>query len=187
MPEADRVNMTKHQIMAQITHAMGGRAAEKLVLDYFSTGAANDLQQATKLARQMICAYGMNDKIGPVSLTDDDHDVFLGRDFMQRREYSEKKAQEIDDEIKSVLSEQYDTALAMLTEHRDVLDRFAEALLERETLEAADLKLLLEGKPLPPLPSPIRPTPSPPAEPADREPKGTFAGDKLPDPEPIAG
>ncbi|MFQ5416864.1 MAG: ATP-dependent metallopeptidase FtsH/Yme1/Tma family protein, partial [Myxococcota bacterium] len=188
MPEADRVNLTKEQIIAQITHAMGGRAAEKLVIDNFSTGAANDLQQATKIARKMICSYGMNEKIGPVSLTEDEHDVFLGRDFMQRREYSENKAQEIDDEIKQILGEQYETALEMLRDHRVVLDRFAESLLERETLDGADLALLMQGKPLPPLPSPVQPDDaSPPPERADKKPKGSFAGDKLPDPEPVAG
>jgi cell division protease FtsH len=186
MPVEDRLNLTKRQIIAQITHAMGGRAAEELVLDCFSTGAANDLQKATELARQMICSYGMNEKIGPVSLSDEGHDIFLGRDFIQRREYSEKKAEEIDEEINRILSEQYGVAIDMLREHREVLDRFADALLERETLEGSELDLLVAGKPLPPLPNPIEAQSSPPPKPADREPKGTFAGDKLPDPEPIA-
>jgi len=187
MPEEDRHNLKKEQILAQITHAMGGRAAEKLALGYFSTGAANDLQQATKLARQMICAYGMNDRIGPVSLVDDDHDVFLGRDFVHRREYSEKKAQEIDEEVARILSERYEMALELLSEHRDVLDRFTDALLERETVEGAELKLLMEGKKLPPLPSPIAPKQSPPPERVGKEAKGSFPGDKLPDPEPVPG
>jgi cell division protease FtsH len=166
---------------------MGGRAAEKLVLDYLSTGAANDLKQATNLARQMICNYGMNEKIGPVSLADDDHDVFLGRDFVQRREYSEQKAREIDEEVARILTERYDKAYAMLAEHRDSLDRIAEALLERETLDGSELELLLAGKVLPPLPVPVVTEESPPPERAEQQPKGSFPGDKLPEPEPIPG
>jgi cell division protease FtsH len=166
---------------------MGGRAAEKLVLDYFSTGAANDLKQATHLARQMICNFGMNERIGPVSLADDDHDVFLGRDFLQRREYSEKKAQEVDEEVARILGERYDEALEMLSEHRDLLDRVTDALLERETLDGAELTLLIEGKALPPLPSPVVPEQSPPPERAEKEPKESFPGDKLPEPEPVPG
>jgi cell division protease FtsH len=187
MPEEDRFNLRKEQILAKITHAMGGRAAEKLVLDYFSTGAANDLKQATNLARQMVCNYGMNERIGPVSLADDDHDVFLGRDFVQRREYSEKKAQEIDEEVARILSERYDEALAMLSEHRDALDRITDSLLERETLDGSELSLLIEGKTLPPLPSPVVPEQSPPPEPTEKESEEPFSGDKLPEPEPVPG
>jgi cell division protease FtsH len=185
LPEEDRFNLTKQQIIAQIRHAMGGRAAEKLVLDYFSTGASNDLKQATELARAMICTYGMSDRIGPVSFSDGDHDVFLGRDFMQRKDYSEKKAQEIDEEVTSLLSGLYDEALVLLRDNRTALDRFAEALLERETLEGSDLQLLLEGKPLPPLPPPVVNTP--PTERADAEEPKRFPGETLPDPEPVPG
>jgi len=186
MPERDRYNLTKEQILAQITHAMGGRAAEKLVLDYLSTGASNDLKQATQLARQMICNYGMNEKIGPVSLSDDDHDVFLGRDFAQRREYSEKKAQEIDDEVARILKERYDDAYETLRRERASLDRIAAALLERETLDGAELTLLMEGKSLPPLPEPVVPESSSPKR-AGKKPEGRFPGDKLPEPEPVPG
>jgi len=187
MPLEDRFNFTKEQILAQITHAMGGRAAEKLVLGHFSTGAANDLKQATNLARQMICSFGMNEKIGPVSLSDDDHDVFLGRDFVQRREYSEKKAQEIDEEVARILGERYEQALQMLSENRDLLDRITDALLERETLDGSELKLLIEGKALRPLPSPVVSEQSPPPERAEKGPKESFSGDKLPEPEPVPG
>jgi cell division protease FtsH len=187
MPDEDRFNLTKGQILAQITHAMGGRAAEKLVLDYYSTGASNDLKQATGLAREMICSYGMNEKIGPVSYSDDDHDVFLGRDFVQRREYSEHKAQEIDEEVARILAERYEKAVELLTQHRAVLDRITESLLERETLDKAELKLLMEGKPLAPLPIPATPKKSPSPERAEEQPEEPFAGDKLPEPEPAPG
>jgi cell division protease FtsH len=187
MPDEDRYNLTREQILAQISHAMGGRAAEKLIFGYYSTGAANDLKQATSLARQMICSYGMNDKIGPVSYTDDDHDVFLGRDFVQRREYSEKKAQEIDEEITRTLADGYDQAVSLLKEHRESLDRITESLLERETLDRHELKLLMEGKPLPPLPKPVTTKKSPPPERAEEQPEEPFAGDKLAEPEPVPG
>jgi cell division protease FtsH len=185
MPEEDRFNLTKDQIIAQIKHAMGGRAAEKLVLDYLSTGASNDLKQATDLARKMICNYGMSDRLGPVSLSDDEHDVFLGRDLMSHKSYSEKKAQEIDDEINEVLTTLYDEAFEMLRDNRDVLDRITLSLLERETLDGKELELLLAGESLPAMEPP--PATTAPAEQADEEEPKPFSGDKLPDPEPVPG
>ncbi len=187
MPEEDRYGLSKEQLVAQIQHAMGGRAAEELVFGRFTTGAANDLKQATGLARRMVCSYGMSDKIGPVSFSDDEHDVFLGRDFMQRREYSGHKAKEIDEEISSILSAQYDAAMALLTQHRATLDRISEALLERETLAGAELKLLAANEPLPPLPPPVtpeKPENDPPPKPAQAEASDAFPGDKLPEPVP---
>jgi cell division protease FtsH len=191
MPEEDRYGLSREQIVAQIRHAMGGRAAEELVFSRFTTGAANDLKQATDLARRMVCSYGMSERIGPVSFSDDDHDVFLGRDFVQRKDYSERKSEEIDDEITRILTSHYDEAKQLLTDHRDALDRISEALLERETLGSEDLQLLLEGRPLPPLPPPVEkhedPTP-PTKEAAPVEASGdSFPGDKLPDPEPVPG
>jgi cell division protease FtsH len=189
MPVEDRYGLSKDQILAQIRHAMGGRAAEDLVFQRFTTGAANDLKQATELARRMVCSYGMSDKIGPVSFADDDHDVFLGRDFVQRRDYSQRKAQEIDEEVSGVLSDQYDCAKRLLEEHRATLDRISEALLERETLDTEELRLLVEGQPLPPLP-PIagsEPSDDPPPERAPEESSGGFPAKDLPDPEPVPG
>jgi cell division protease FtsH len=189
MPEEDRYSMTREQILAQIKHAMGGRAAEDLVFGQLTTGASNDLKQATEHARRMVCQYGMSDAIGPISLGDDGGDVFLGRDFMARKEYSEKKSQEVDEEISRILSENYDAAKQLLTDHRDVLDRVSEALLERETLDGAELQLLAEGQPLPPLPSPVPPKQQesdPPASRAEAEPTGVPGG-KVPDPEPVPG
>jgi cell division protease FtsH len=188
MPVEDRYGLSKDQIVAQIRHAMGGRAAEDLVFDQFTTGASNDLKQATELARRMICSYGMSDRIGPVSFADDDHDVFLGRDFVQRKDYSERKAQEIDEEVHEILTAMYDAARSLLSEHRDVLDRISEALLERETLDTGELALLLENKPLPPLPTPVTSAKQdPPPKRAEAEPSEKFSGDKLPDPEPVPG
>ncbi|MCC6639948.1 MAG: ATP-dependent zinc metalloprotease FtsH [Deltaproteobacteria bacterium] len=188
LPAEDRYNLTKDQILAMIKHAMGGRAAEELVFHHFSTGASNDLKQATDLARRMVCKYGMSDRLGPVSFGDDDADVFLGRDFVTRKDYSEKKAEEIDDEVSKILSGLYGDARQDLVDHRATLDRIAEALLERETLDTADLKLLMAGRALPPLPVPTEPPRR--EEPPRRtrpERSKDFPGDKLPDPEPIPG
>jgi cell division protease FtsH len=185
MPEEDRFNLTKEQMIAQIKHAMGGRAAEKLVLDYLSTGASNDLKQATEMARNMVCLYGMNDRIGPVSFGDGDHDVFLGRDFMSRSSYSGHIARLIDEEVMAMLTNLYDEAYQMLSDNRAALDRIAEALLERETLDTGELKLLLDGEPLPPMALPV--ADSPPVESADTEKPASFSGDAMPDPEPVPG
>ena len=190
MPLEDQYSLSREQILARIRHAMGGRAAEELVFGQFTTGASNDLKQATELARRMVCSYGMSEKIGPVSFADDDHDVFLGRDFMARKDYSGSKQREIDEEITRILRELYDEAKQLLVEHRATLDRISEALLERETLDAPELKLLLENRSLPPLPTPVVPakSPEPPPKRAGAEPSGKkFPGDKLPDPEPVPG
>jgi cell division protease FtsH len=189
LPVEDRYSLTREQMIAMLRHAMGGRAAEEIVFGHISTGASNDLQQATRMAHEMVCSYGMSERIGPVSYNDDSGDVFLGRDFATRKNYSERKAEEIDAEVSRILRESYDEAHATLSERRDVLDRIADALLERETLEAADLKLLLAGQTLPPMPPPAA-SPVHPSEPAPRrraERTKEYPGDKLPDPEPVAG
>jgi cell division protease FtsH len=187
LPEQDRYSMTRKQIMAQIKHAMGGRAAEELVFGHLSTGASNDLKQSTQMARRMICTYGMSDRIGPVSLGDDDHDVFLGRDFVSRKDYSEKKAQEVDDEITRILRSLYEEAKQLLADERSVLDRISEALLERETLDGSELELLRQGRALPPLPAPTAGKPTVTLRRGAAAPQKTFPGDKLPDPEPLPG
>jgi cell division protease FtsH len=187
LPSEDRYNLTRKQILAMIRHAMGGRAAEEIVFGHFSTGASDDLKKATDLARQMVCKYGMSEKLGPVSYGDEGQDVFLGRDFVMRKDYSERKAEEIDAEVEKLLHSLYAEAKHILEENRATLDRVTEALLERETLEAADLRRLLAGEPLPPLPVPAA-APAP-ETPARRRPERTkqFPGEKLPDPEPIPG
>ena len=189
LPEEDRHSYTRQQMVAIIKYAMGGRAAEEVVFSHFSTGASNDLQRATRLARDMICHYGMSDAIGPVSYDEDGGDIFLGRDYMTRKTYSEKTAELIDDEVKRMLTGLYDEAKAILASRRSTLDAIADALLERETLELGDLQKLIAGEVLPPLPPPSAAggaTPVRPARPArTREPAGV-RGD-LPDPEPMPG
>jgi cell division protease FtsH len=184
LPEADRLNFTKTQIYAVIRYAMGGRAAEEVVFDHFSTGASNDLQQATSWARRMVTEYGMSDGLGPVSYSSEGGDVFLGRDFQTRKDYSEEKAREIDQEIAGILTKKYDEARQLLIDNRDLLDRVAESLLERETLERPQLDMLLRGEELP------APEPSEPPVRTNRGGrKDDFADDNsgggMPDPEPM--
>jgi cell division protease FtsH len=187
LPSEDRYNLTRKQILAMIRHAMGGRAAEEIVFEHLSTGASDDLRKATDLARQMVCKYGMSDKLGPVSYGDEGQDVFLGRDFVMRKDYSEDKAREIDTEVERLLHSLYAEAKQILEENRATLERVTEALLERETLEAVDLRRLLAGEPLPPLPVPALVAGG--EAPARRRPERAkqFPGEKLPDPEPIPG
>jgi cell division protease FtsH len=188
VPDEDQYSLTRTQILARITHAMGGRAAEQVVFGHLSTGAANDLKQATEHARRMVCEYGMSDLIGPVALDDEGGDVFLGRDFMSRKEYSESKAAQVDREVMRILTDSYDQARQLLEDQRDLLDRISDALLERETLERSELETLRLGEPLAPLPALAaeeKPKSSPPPERAESDP--SVAGGKLPDPEPVPG
>jgi cell division protease FtsH len=191
LPEEDRLNYTKEQIYAVIRYAMGGRAAEDIVFNHFSTGASNDLQQATAWARRMVTEYGMSEGLGPVSYADSGSDVFLGRDLVSRKDYSEQKAREIDDEVSEILTKKYDEARKLLVEHRGTLDRIAEALLERETLEGPQLEVLLRGETLPELRSvedlAVEAARAPGARGRNEEAgrAGDKTGGKIPDPEPL--
>jgi cell division protease FtsH len=190
LPEEDRLNYTQDQIYAIIRYAMGGRAAEELIFGHFSTGASNDLQQGTNWARQMVTEYGMSEVLGPVSYADAGGDVFLGRDLATRKEYSESKAQAIDEEISGILSQKYAEAMEILTGNRDTLVAIAEGLLERETLETSDLRLLIEGRPLPE-PSASGDDAGSGPSPDSKEPEPQSSSDAnegdLPDPEPFPG
>jgi cell division protease FtsH len=186
LPEGDRYSYTREQMVAIIKRAMGGRAAEEIVFSHFSTGAANDLQRATRLAREMVCNFGMSEVIGPVSFDEEQGDIFLGRDYLQRKNYSERTAEVIDQEVKKLLTSLYEEAKSLLASNRAALDRIADALLERETLEGAELQLLIKGQALPPLRAPDVSKPGPPHG-RVKEPSKAFPGEKLPDPEPVPG
>ena len=190
LPAEDRYNLTQRQMLAMIKHAMGGRAAEELVFGHLSTGASNDLQQATQLAREMVCHFGMSEEIGPVSFDDDSGDVFLGRDFVDAQELQREdgRADRRRGEAAAVRAVRRGAARCSPTT-APLLDRIAEALLERETLETADLKRLLDGAGASPAAAPAgvhvgheR------GAPGARDRRGPGArGGKLPDPEPIPG
>jgi cell division protease FtsH len=184
LPEEDRHSATREQLLAMVRKLMGGRAAEEIVFQQSSTGASDDLKKATQLARDMVCSYGMSEKLGPVSFADDGGAVFLGRDLGQPPKYSQSKAREIDDEVESILSDCYAGAKAHLAARRNVLDAIAAALLERETLTDVDLKVLLEGRTLPPLVGPAAAA-APSAPRKASRPAEPALGEGLPDPEPV--
>jgi cell division protease FtsH len=126
---------------------MGGRLAEELFLDTMTTGAGNDIEQATELARKMVCQYGMS-SLGPLTFGKQEEQIFLGREIAQHRDYSESTAVSIDEEVRRLVIGGYERAKGLLTDHRDALIRIAESLLERESLDAEEIKLLIAGQPL---------------------------------------
>ncbi len=153
LPEEDRHNHTKEFILGKLATAYGGRVAEEIIFgaDKVTTGAAQDIQHATELARNMVMRFGMSDAVGPVAVGDREHQVFLGREFAQHREVSDKTAELVDTEVKRVLDDAYSRARDILQRDVDILHRMAKALLDRETLDRADVELVVEGKELPAL------------------------------------
>jgi cell division protease FtsH len=150
LPKEDRLSMSRDFAKARIAVMMGGRVAEEIVFGQFTTGAGNDIKQASNLARRMVTEFGMSDLIGPISYATDEESVFLGRDFTSRsRNYSETVANQIDDEVRKFIMEGQETARRLLEEQREVLDRLATALLERETLDGEEVDALVAGKDLP--------------------------------------
>jgi len=153
LPEDDRVSITRQQLEATLVMTYGGRAAEELVFgrDRVTTGASSDISKATGLARRYVTQWGLSDVIGPVAISENDQEVFLGRDIGSRREVSEKTAELVDAEVTRVLNEALGRARQTLREHQDLLHAVAQNLLERETLARDELLLLVAGKALPPL------------------------------------
>ncbi len=152
LPKEDRYSHTKERLIGQLAILFGGRMAEELTFgpDKITTGAANDIERATNLARRMVTKFGMSDEVGVVAVGDREQEIFLGREFSQRREVSDRLSELVDREIKRILDEACDRAKAILEEHRDLLERIAQALLDRETLDGDDLALLERNEPLPP-------------------------------------
>jgi cell division protease FtsH len=150
LPKEDRLSISRDYAKARLAVMMGGRVAEELVFGQFTTGAGNDIKQASNLARRMVTEFGMSDVIGPISYAADEESVFLGRDFNSRsRNYSEAVANQIDDEVRKFVIEGHEEARLLLSQNRDVLDRIATALLERETLDGEDVDAILGGRDLP--------------------------------------
>jgi cell division protease FtsH len=135
LPKEDRFFMGKSELMDQVTHLLGGRVSEELVLNEISTGAQNDLERATQIARKMVMEFGMSENIGPMTLGHKHEEVFLGRDLTQGRNYSEEVAASIDKEVRSIIEKCYDTAKRLLSENINKLHKVAQALLEREKLD----------------------------------------------------
>jgi cell division protease FtsH len=145
LPPEDRLNMTREFALNQIAILMGGRVAEEVVFGQKTTGAGNDIERATELARSMVTEWGMSDEFGPLNFSPGKHEVFLGRDFSQGNTLSEDTAQRIDAEIRRIVFQQYERAKAILTEHRKDLEQIGDALLEYETLDGDDIDTLLRG------------------------------------------
>ena len=143
LPKEDRSYRTRSELLDRIKVALGGRVAEEVVLGEISTGASSDIQTATQIIRSMIMQYGMSDTIGPIAYGEENHQVFLGRDFNRDRNYSEDIAGQIDREVRRYIDEAYEACRTIIVENRDKLDLIANALLERETLNAAELEELM--------------------------------------------
>ena len=148
LPEHDRSFRSKTQMEEEIIVLLGGRVAEKIVLDEISTGASNDIERATDLARSMITRYGFSEKLGPIVYGHDNSEVFLGRDYSQGRNYSENVAAEIDGEIRELIDTSYENAKQILLSHRDQLDKVAHYLMEHEKIDGDDFTKLMNGEPL---------------------------------------
>jgi len=161
LPEMDKHTYTKEYLEGMLAVLMGGRTAEEIFLGHITTGAGNDIERATDIARNMVCEWGMS-QLGPLAFGKKEEAIFLGREIAQHRDFSEDTALQIDKEVKRIVSEAYEKAHNILETNRDTLDRIAQALLVREVLDANEVKMLMEGKTLPEKPR----TPPPQAPPA---------------------
>lgn len=157
LPLDDRHTYDKDYLLSQIAVLMGGRAAEEIFLNHMTTGAGNDIQRATELARKMVCEWGMSDELGPLTFGQKEEQIFLGKEFARHRDYSEQTAISIDSEIHRMVSEHYEKARKIIEDNKELVQRIAEALLERETLDAIEIETLIEGRELPELVQPPEP------------------------------
>jgi cell division protease FtsH len=153
LPTDDRHNYYKNYLETEIAILMGGRIAEELFLNVLSTGAGNDIERATEMARKMVCEWGMSD-LGPMTFGKKEEQIFLGREIAQHRDYSEDTAIKIDQEVRKLVNAGYTTAKQVISDNRDVLERIARALIEREVLDANEIKMLVDGQELPPIQPP---------------------------------
>jgi cell division protease FtsH len=167
LPEVDRHNYSKDWLIGSLAMFFGGRVAEEIIFgaDKVTTGAGNDIERATALARRMVTQFGMSEVVGPLAVGDKEQEIFLGREFAQRREISERTAQMVDTEVKRLVDEAYARATEIISQNRELLDRIAVALLDRETIDREDLDRLVKNLPLSPrnLPPDSAPAPNPPA------------------------
>ncbi len=155
LPVDDRHSYYKNYLETEIAILMGGRIAEEMFLNVMSTGAGNDIERATEMARKMVCEWGMSD-LGPMTFGKKEEQIFLGREIAQHRDYSEDTAIKIDQEVRKLVNAGYTSAKQVISDNRDTLEKIARALIEREVLDANEIKLLVEGRNLPP----IQPPPS---------------------------
>ncbi|OGW37898.1 MAG: cell division protein FtsH [Nitrospirae bacterium RBG_13_39_12] len=144
LPLDDRYTYSKDYLMKALSVFLGGRAAEEIALKHTTTGAGNDLERATDLARKMVTEWGMSEKLGPLTFGKKDEQIFLGKEIVKHKDYSEKTAIDIDEEVKRIVIEAYNTSKSLLEENQDLLDAFAGALLEKETMDGAEIDALIQ-------------------------------------------
>ena len=183
LPEDDRHSYSRDYLLGRLVMLFGGRVAEEMIFgpEKVTTGAGNDIERATAMARRMVTQFGMSELIGPMAIGDSEAEVFLGRDITQRRQVSEQTAQQVDAEVKRILDEAYEQARLVLEESRELLEQIALALLERESLDREQVELLAEGKALPPVRA-SRPAAAAVDRPSPTTPKsGPATGTGLPD------
>jgi cell division protease FtsH len=145
LPETDRHTYSKEYLLNSICILMGGRVAEEIVLNEKTTGAANDIERATSIARRMVCEWGMSERLGPLTFGKREEHIFLGREIARHQDYSEQTAIEIDREVRSIVENCYEQTKAILTEHLDILHAIAQELLEKETLQKKDIDRIIES------------------------------------------
>ena len=143
LPEEDRLSVSESELHNRLVCLLGGRAAEELVFDEHTAGAAQDLEQATKIARRMVTQWGMSERLGPVNYKISDEDPFLGREMHQLREFSEHTMQVIDEEVAKILHAAADRSCQLLTDHRESLDKLAQELIEKEELDSSEITALI--------------------------------------------
>ena len=150
LPADDKYTYSKDHVLNMLAVLMGGRVAEEICMNHITTGAGNDLQRATELARKMVCEWGMSDKMGPLTFGKREEQIFLGKEITRHKDYSEKTAEEIDAEIKEIIAERYNYSKKLLTDNKETLLRLSNALLDRETLDASEIDDIINGKELAP-------------------------------------
>ena len=150
LPTDDKHTVTKDYLETQLAILMGGRCAEEIYLKQMTTGAGNDIERASELARKMVCEYGMS-RLGPLTFGKKEEQIFLGREIAQHRDFSEETARQIDSEVRSLVDSGYQSAYSILDQNAPIMHRLATALLERETIDANEIRMLIEGQELPPL------------------------------------
>ena len=151
LPIDEKHTYSKEYLEAIITYALGGRAAEKIVFEHYTTGAGNDIEKATNIARKMVCEWGMSEKMGPMSYGAKEEEIFLGREIQKHRDYSEKTAIEIDEEIRSIINHGMNRAEKILMDNIDLLHKLSKELLEREILDSEEIEKIIKGEELPPI------------------------------------
>ncbi len=175
LPEDDRHSYSKDYMENMLVFMLGGRVAEELFIGKITTGASNDIERASKMSRKMVCQWGMSEELGPLSFGDNTDQVFLGKELIHSKDYSEDTARLIDKEVRRFIDIAHEKARKLLREHEDLMHKMAEALLERETITGKDIDLLMQGKKLPPMPPATNgapPAPSTPPSQKDGEPGG---------------